>query len=66
MTDAIAYPVKEAAAKVGVSETVLREAQRDGSIEFRYPTSRPVVLHDDLMAWIASAPTEAPSVRRSA
>lgn len=55
----IAYPIPEAAEMVGVSETTLREAHRNGDLEFRYPTSRPVVLHDDLLAWVAAAPTTA-------
>lgn len=59
----IAYPVKDAAALVGVSESALRAAHRNGDIDFHYPTSHPVVLHDDLIAWVTAAPT---SVRRSA
>lgn len=64
MVEPIAYAVPDAAAAVGVSETTLREAHWRGEIEFHYPTTRPVVLHDDLVEWIRSAPTEPRAERR--
>ena len=59
--DDVAAPVAHAipaAAKIArVSVRTLRYAIERGELRARYPTSRPVVLHADLLAWIASAPT---------
>ena len=54
----IAYTVSEAAAACGVSEPVIRRAQAKGDLVYHYPTSRPVILADDLREWIATAPVE--------
>lgn len=54
----IAYTVAEAAAACGVSEPVIRRAQAKGDIVYHYPTSRPVILAEDLREWVASAPVE--------
>lgn len=54
----IAYTIPGAAEASGVSPDVIRRAIRAGNLTARYPTSRPVVLADDLRAWLASTPTE--------
>ena len=54
----IAYTVAEAAAACGVSEPVIRRAQAKGDLVYHYPTSRPVILADDLREWIESKPVE--------
>jgi len=57
-TNRISYSVKEAAEAVGVSESTLRAAYRNGEIPVHYPSGgKPLVLHDDLVAWVANAPT---------
>lgn len=60
----LSYTLTEAAEAVGVSKRALQAAHANGDLEFHYPTSHPVVLHDDLLAWVACSPTTA--VRRSA
>jgi hypothetical protein len=57
-----AYTLAEAAAVAGVGLTVIKEACDRGDLIKRYPTSRPVILADDLESWLRSLPTE----RRSA
>lgn len=59
---AVSFDVQGAAAATGISVDVLRRAIRAGDLVAHYPTSKPLILADDLRAWIASAPTE----RRSA
>lgn len=54
----ISYKIAEAAKAVGVSVSAIRAAYRSGALPVHYPTSHPVVMHDDLMAWVANAPTE--------
>lgn len=54
----ISYTIAEAAETCGVSEPVIRRAIRKGDLVPHYPTSRPVLLADDLHEWISSSPTE--------
>ena len=58
MAEPIAYDVKGAAEATGHSVDVVRRAIRSGELTPRYPTSKPVILADDLRRWVASAPTE--------
>lgn len=53
-----AYTQKEAAAEVGVSVDVVRDAIRTHDLPVRFPTTRPVIRHEDLIAWRDSWPTE--------
>ena len=63
MTARISYSLAEAAVAVGVSQSTLRAAYRNGELDFHYPAShspsggKPLILHDDLLAWVAKAPT---------
>jgi len=57
----ISYTMLAAAQACGVSLTTLREAYKSGRLEVHYPTGRPVVLVEDLRAWIKSCPTESPT-----
>jgi len=61
----IAYTVGEAALACGVSEPVIRRAQAKGDIVYHYPTSRPVILADDLREWLAATPVERNSEQAS-
>jgi hypothetical protein len=56
--DRISYTVQAAADACSVSDTVIRRAIAAGDLPVHYPTSRPLILHVDLVAWIAAAPTE--------
>lgn len=61
----IAYTVQEAAESCGVSEPVIRRAVENGDLTFHYPTSRPVLLAEDLRDWIATAPLVRPKKKAS-
>lgn len=54
---AVSYTFGAAAAVVGVSIDVIRAAYHAGDLIAHFPTSRPVILADDLKAWIAATPT---------
>lgn len=54
----VSYTLDEAAAATGVSARSIRRAQADGALRFHYVTAKPVILHDDLIRWIESAPIE--------
>lgn len=60
--DTVALPVAvtldRAAELTGVSIETIRRAIRANRLIAHYPTKRPVVLIDDLRAWIEAAPTE--------
>ena len=56
----IAYRIPEAAAIVGVSESTLKAAVNRGDLTRRYPDSRPLIGHDDLLAWFNSLPVDKP------
>ena len=60
ITSPISYRIPEAAAAVGVSEWTLNEALKRGDITRRYPDSRPLIGHDDLVAWFESLPVDKP------
>lgn len=54
----LAYSIPEAADAAGVSVDIIRRAVRAGNLVPRYPTSRGVILADDLREWIENSPTE--------
>lgn len=54
----LAYTVAEAAEQVGYSRDVIRQAIRDKALIAHYPTSKPVIRHADLDAWVENSPTE--------
>lgn len=60
MTTPVAYTVQDAAASAGVSTDTIRRAIKSGDLIANYPTSRPVILRDELDAWLRASPTEAP------
>jgi len=57
-TMAVSYDVQGAAAATGMSVDVIRRAIRTGDLTAHYPTSKPLILADDLRAWVTAAPTE--------
>lgn len=54
----ISVAYADAAEMTGVSIDVIRRAVRAGDLVPRYPTSKPVLLVEDLKAWVLRAPTE--------
>jgi len=56
--DRVAYSIYEAAAACGVSDATIRRAIRDGYLVAHYPTTRAVILREELVAWIKSTPSE--------
>lgn len=60
-----AYTLDGAAAYCGVSRDVIDEEIRKGNLIARYPTSRPVILREELDEWLASLPTEKPKKKAS-
>lgn len=58
--DFVAAEKKVAAAKVGLSPTVLERAQESGELVAHYFGRKPVYRAVDLDAWIESLPTEKP------
>lgn len=55
---AVSYNYDGAAAATGYSSDVIRRAVRSGELVAHYPTSRPVILAADLLAWVTRSPTE--------
>lgn len=53
----VSYTVRDAAAATGYSESTIRRAIDAGDLVVHYPADRPVILADDLHAWVADAPT---------
>jgi predicted DNA-binding transcriptional regulator AlpA len=54
----VSYPIRDAAAATGYSESTIRRAVAAGELPVHYPAQRPVILAEDLHAWVAGAPTE--------
>jgi hypothetical protein len=60
----IAVTVQQAAAMTGMSVDVIRRAINSKNLVAHYPTSRPVVLVDELRAWVKASPTESVADKR--
>lgn len=58
----IAYSLPDAADAIGYGETVIKDACTNGQLTRYYGTpTKPVVLHEDLVALVKSWPTERPT-----
>lgn len=57
----LAYPLPEAAELAGTSLAVLRRKIAAHDLTVRYIGHKPVILADELKAWLEALPTEAPS-----
>lgn len=55
-----AYNYLEAAEEVGYSERTMKEEAARDRLVVRYANSKPIIMHEDLMAWLRSLPTERP------
>ena len=60
MTPALNPGVTDAALLAGVSVDTIQRAVRSGELPIHFPTSRGLILIEDLRAWVASAPTANP------
>lgn len=58
-TRKLAYTLEEAAARVGSSVSVLRRQIDNNYLVARYVSSKPIIAHEELVAWLNSLPTEA-------
>lgn len=56
----LAYTYADAAVATGVSIDVIRRAVRVGDLIPSYPTSRPVLMVEELTEWLRSRPNESP------
>lgn len=56
--DRVSVGLDEAARLTDTSRSTIERALRSGALTAHYPTSRPLILVDDLRAWVAKAPTE--------
>lgn len=54
----VAVALDRAAEMAGVSVDTIEKAIRTHQLIAHYPTRKPLVLVDDLRAWITSAPTK--------
>ena len=53
---AVSHSYRRAALVADVSETLIREAVNRGDLAVHYVNTKPVILHDELHAWIESQP----------
>jgi excisionase family DNA binding protein len=54
----IAYNVQQAAEACGVSPDTIRRAIRANDLPVKYPSARPVIRREDLVAWMDSRPDQ--------
>jgi len=58
MSDKLAYPLPEAAEMAGTSLSVLRRQITANNLSVRYIGSKPVILAEELKAWLAALPDQ--------
>jgi hypothetical protein len=61
----IAYNIQGAADAIGQGVDVIRDAIRRGDLTPRYPNSRALIGHADLLEWFDNLPVDKPSEGRS-
>ena len=54
----LAYTLEEAAARVGCSLALIRGQIANNYLLVRYINSKPVIEHEELVAWLRNLPTE--------
>jgi hypothetical protein len=54
----VSLGIDEAARLSGLSRASIERALRSGELIAHYPTARPLILVEDLRAWIEAAPTQ--------
>ena len=55
-----AYTIAGAAEEYSVSTDTLRAHIKAGNLAVKYPSSKPVIAAEELDAWFAALPSEAP------
>ena len=60
MSEKYAHPLPEAAEMAGTSLSVLRRQIAANNLSVKYIGSKPVILADELKAWLQALPDEAP------
>jgi len=58
MSDKLAYSIAEAAEVSAVSTDTIRRAIRSNDLAVKYPTSKPVIMAQELSDWLNSRPSE--------
>lgn len=67
MTDPnVAYPLRDAATRVGVSVDTLRRAYQDGHISFKTIGGKYFVGRSELERWFAALPAAVPNSKKRA
>lgn len=59
MSDRLAYSIASAAEVADISVSILRNKIAKNELTVRYVGSKPVILADELKAWLLALPTEA-------
>jgi excisionase family DNA binding protein len=56
LSERLSYSPSEASAVSGVGETAIREAAASGALEAHKHGRRPIIMRDDLCAWLKALP----------
>ena len=58
MTQKLAYTYEEAGQQIGHSKAFIEREVRAGKLTPVYPSTRPVITHEELAAYVAALPLE--------
>ena len=56
----VAYTIPDAARAVGLSKSAFDRHLAAGDITRRYPNSKPIISHAELVEWVESLPADKP------
>lgn len=56
----LSYTLAEAAEVTGIGLTTIKAAIKAGTLEARYPTTKGIVTHAELRAWLDTLPNRKP------
>lgn len=59
----ISLSIDGAAAVTGMSREAIKKAIQSGELPVHYPTAKPLILAEDLRAWVAAGPGRSPRRR---
>jgi hypothetical protein len=57
----VAYTISDAADAVGMGKAAFNAILASGDITRRYPNSKPIISHAELVAWVESLPVDKPT-----
>lgn len=60
MNARLSYTLAEVSEVTGIGLTTVKAAVKNGDLEAHYPTSKAVIMRDELEAWLKSLPTSSP------